>query len=116
MKRRAFLKLGALGAVGAGAHPILAHYQSAGQRLSPDDLGAAVVRLRNQFLASFDAAYVDHVIIPHFLVSIYAGERPALPMIDVELTKENALPYDLWGMLSENWKPNPEDGVTVFLQ
>jgi hypothetical protein len=37
-------------------------------------------------------------------------------MIGVELTKENALPYDLWGLLSETWKPAPEKGVTVFLQ
>jgi hypothetical protein len=37
-------------------------------------------------------------------------------MIDVTLTKENALPYDPWGMLSESWQPNPEEGVTVFLQ
>ncbi len=25
-------------------------------------------------------------------------------------------PYDLWGLLSETWKPAPEEGVTVFLQ
>ena len=37
-------------------------------------------------------------------------------MIDIKLTKENALPYDLWGLLSETWKPAPQDGVTVFLQ
>ena len=116
MKRRTFLKMGAVGAVGVSAQPVLAHYQSTAQRLGSEDLGATIVKLRNQFLDRFDAAYVDHVIIPYFLVSIYVGERPALPMIDVKLTKENALPYDLWGMLSEDWKPNPEDGVTVFLQ
>ena len=37
-------------------------------------------------------------------------------MIDVALTKENALPSDLWGLLSERWGPDPEKGVTVFLQ
>jgi hypothetical protein len=37
-------------------------------------------------------------------------------MIDVKLTKENALPFDLWGLISETWKPSPENGVTVFLQ
>ena len=37
-------------------------------------------------------------------------------MIDVALTKENALPSDMWGLLSLSWKPAPEDGVTVFLQ
>ena len=49
-------------------------------------------------------------------MSVYDGERLSLPMIGVELTKENALPYDLWGLLSETWKPAPEEGVTVFLQ
>jgi hypothetical protein len=47
---------------------------------------------------------------------MYEGERPALPMIDTPLTKENALPADLWGLLSESWKPAPDEGVTVFLQ
>jgi cytochrome P450 len=116
MKRRTFLQLGAVGAAGAAAGPGLAHYQSANPSQSLDDLGATITRLRNQFLANFDAAYVDRVIVPYFLLSMYQGERPPLPMIDVTLTKENALPYDLWGMLSENWRPNPEDGVTVFLQ
>ena len=37
-------------------------------------------------------------------------------MIDVTLTKENALPSDLWGMIYESWKPTLEEGVTVFLQ
>lgn len=116
MERRTFLKLGAVGAAGAAAHPVLAHYQSANPALNLDDLGGTIARLRNQFLANFDAAYVDRVIIPHFLVSMYEGERPALPMIDVTLSKENALPQDLWGLLSETWGPNPADGVTVFLQ
>jgi hypothetical protein len=116
VKRRTFLKLGAASAAGATAPPVLAHYQSTNPAPSLDDLGGTIVRLRNQFLANFDAAYVDRVIIPHFLVSVYEGERPSLPMIDTTLTKENALPQDLWGMLSETWRPNPEDGVTVFLQ
>ena len=96
MKRRTFLKLGAASAAGASAQPVLAHYQSSKPPQSLDDLGATIVRLRNQFLANFDAAYVDRVIIPHFLVSVYEGERPSLPMIDTTLTKENALPQDLW--------------------
>jgi len=116
MKRRTFLKLGAAGAVGASARPALAHYQSTVQSQSDEDRAVIVARLRRRFLDNFDAAYVDHVILPHFLVSVYEGERPALPMIDTTLTKENALPSDLWGLLSESWKPNPDDGVTVFLQ
>jgi len=34
----------------------------------------------------------QNAVVPFFLTSIYEGERPALPMIDVTLTKENALP------------------------
>ena len=37
-------------------------------------------------------------------------------MIDVKFTKENALPYHLWGLVTENWKPSPEEGVSVFIQ
>jgi hypothetical protein len=47
---------------------------------------------------------------------IFAGERPILPMIDLTLTKQDAIPWDFWGMLYEDWKPTPADGVTVFLK
>ncbi len=118
MKRRTFL-LGGAAATAAGIVPQPASPQSppvAGQPIAPGDIESAVARLRKQFLAEFDPAYVENVIVPHFLVSTYDGERLWLPMINVEFTKENALPYDLWGLLSETWKPAPEDGVTVFLQ
>ena len=59
---------------------------------------------------------MENAVVPFFLTSIYEGERPALPMIDVTLTKENALPHDLWGLIYQDWKPTPEEGVTVFLQ
>lgn len=86
------------------------------QPLAPGDLDGAVAKLRAQYKAQFDADYVENVILPSFLNSMFDGQRPVLPMIDVALTKENALPYDMWGLLSEGWKPAPEDGVTVFLQ
>jgi hypothetical protein len=54
-----------------------------GQPLAPSDLQATVARLRKQFLAQFDAAYVENVIVPHFLASICQGERLSLPMIGV---------------------------------
>jgi cytochrome P450 len=75
-----------------------------------------VARLGRQFLKEFDPAYVENVIVPWFLTSTSEGEKLSLPMIGLNLTKENAWPYDLWGLLSESWKPSPEDGVTVFLQ
>ena len=39
-----------------------------------------------------------------------------LPMIDVNFSKENALPFDLFGLIYHDWRPTPEEGVTVFLQ
>ena len=118
MKRRTFLVGGAAAFASAASRPhvALAHETVPAESISSSDLASAAARLRKQFLAEFDPAYVENVIVPHFLVSVYEGERLCLPMIDVELTKENALPYDLWGLLSETWKPAPEDGVTVFLQ
>lgn len=117
MKRRTFLTGGVTAAVALSAQSAFAQSPpAAGQPLAPTDLQSTAARLRAQFLKEFDAAYVENVIIPNFLVSTYDGERPILPMIDVTLTKENALPNDLWGLLSESWKPAPQDGVTVFLQ
>ena len=121
MERRKFLTGSAAAVVGASASTSQAMYlghdpAAVRQPLTPSELEAAVARLRKQFLAEFDPAYVENVIVPWFLNTIYYGEKLWLPMIDVKLTKENALPYDLWGLLSETWKPAPQDGVTVFLQ
>lgn len=117
MERRTFLAGGAAAVVGISSQPVAAHVPpGAGQPLAPSDREGAVARLRGQFLGDFDPAYVENVIVPYFLVSIYEGERLSLPMIDVKFTKENALPYHLWGLVSENWKPSPEEGVTVFLR
>lgn len=83
---------------------------------NPTDLESAVTLLRNRFGMEFDRTYVENVIIPNCLASTYEGERLFVPMIDVKFTKENALSRDLWGLMSESWKPAPERGVTVFLQ
>jgi hypothetical protein len=82
----------------------------------PGQILTAIKRFRATIPANFDPDYVEHVVIPFFLTSFYEGERPMLPMIDVSFTKENALPYDLWGLIYHDWKPTPEEGVTVFLQ
>jgi cytochrome P450 len=117
MERRTFLVAGAAAVVGVPSQIAIAQSPPAtGQPLAPTELQSTVARLRAQFLKDFDAAYVENVIVPWFLVSTYKGERLSLPMIDVTFTKENALPRDLWGLLSESWKIDPEDGVTVFLQ
>jgi hypothetical protein len=110
MDRRTMLKGGAIGgAVGLFSKASIAEIRG-------DDVAAAVERFRASIPSDFDSEYVERAIIPYFLTSIYEGERPALPMIDITLTKENALPTDLWGLISESWRPAPQNGVTVFLQ
>ena len=110
MERRALLT----GAAVASA-ALLSVGANASEALPPD-VSAALARFRRSIPHNFDRTYVEHVVVPFFLSSIYVGERPLLPMIDVPLTKENALPYDLWGLIYKGWAPTPEEGVTVFLQ
>ena len=66
---------------------------------------------------TFEAEYVAGVVEPFLLSGIYFGETPSLPMIDLALSKEKAIPIQLWGMLYEGWTPEPEkEGRTVFMQ
>ncbi len=111
MERRLFLK----GAAATTAALVPASASAAADAPS-GDLAAALARFRASIPSNFDRAYVENAVVPFFLSSIYQGERPALPMIDLALTKENALPADLWGLIYEGWGPAPEEGVTVFLQ
>jgi hypothetical protein len=54
---------------------------------------------------------------PFFLCAKYEGEPPLLPMIDVALSKEAAIPPHIFGKFYDNWTPNmDEEGVTVFLR
>ena len=84
----------------------------------PERKKLALSRLCELLPSNFDFSYVENVIVPSFLTSVYQGEKLSLPMIDKEkFNKENALPYYLWGLLYDDWKPNPEeDGLTLFLQ
>ena len=115
MRRRVFL------AGGAGAVAAVSAQSVVGCSSPADDTGGGAdpsdeaARLRAQY-PDFDADYVDNAIAPFIRNSVFEGQRPVLPMIDVALTKENALPSDLWGLLSETWGPDPKKGVTVFLQ
>ena len=123
MERRTVLKGGvaAVGMLGSGASIAMvagAEQASADTRAvatSGSNL-TAFERFRATIPANFDRDYVEKVVIPFFLTSFYEGERPMLPMIDVNFSKENALPYDLWGLITRDWRPTPEEGVTVFLQ
>ena len=123
MERRTVLKGGAaaVGLLGAGASSEMAAgvdraFADAPQSGLPRQMLRAVQRFRETIPPNFDRDYVERAVIPFFLTSIYEDQRPTLPMIGVEFTKENALPYDLWGLITRDWRPTPEDGVTVFLQ
>lgn len=115
LERRTLLLGAAAAAAGAlSTSASAAPAPSAGY--SSGDLAAALARFRATIPSHFDREYVEHAVIPFYLTSILEGERPILPMIDVPLTKENAIPTDFFGLLYEDWKPDPEGGVTVFLQ
>jgi hypothetical protein len=94
--------------------PALAHYESNGRQTAPGDLGASVTRLRKQFLEDFDAAYVDNVIVPHFLVSTYHGERPSMPMIDVTSPKKMHCLLTAMGHAERELATSPEHGSPSF--
>jgi len=117
MKRRTFLTGGAMAATGLSmGEGVLLEAHAAERPLTVTELESAATKLRARFAQGFDPAYVENAILPFFLVSVYRGERSMLPMIDVSLSKENALPTYLWGLISKTWRPDPEEGVTVFLQ
>ncbi len=84
----------------------------------PQKRELALSRLRELLPAAFDLFYVKNAILPSLVTSVYQGERLSLPMLDEEkFSKENALPYYLWGLLYDNWEPNQEeDGLSVFIQ
>ena len=101
MKRRTFLSSGAAAIAGLSTHSANAQYApplqqpsttGVGMPLSATDLNSAVARLRGRFAKEFDPAYIDNVILPHFLASIYDGERLALPMIDVGSPRRTRCP------------------------
>ena len=123
IERRTVLKGGfaAAGILGSGASAaIVADVERAAADTAPsqlpDQIQNAIERFRSSIPANFDHDYVEKAVIPFFLTSFYEGERPMLPMIGVNFSKENALPYDLWGLITRDWRPTPEAGVTVFLQ
>src|SRR5829696_2088877 len=69
------------------------------------------------FPPTFSQDYVEGAVRPFLLSGRYVGERPTLPMIDLELSKDNATGAHLFGMFYDGWVPNPEeDGLTVFIR
>jgi hypothetical protein len=123
IERRTVLKggvatAGILGGVAASemAEGVDRAFADAPQSGIPQQIQTAIQRFRETIPPNFDHDYVEKAVIPFFLTSIYEDQRPMLPMIGVNFSKENALPYDLWGLITRDWRPSPEQGVTVFLQ
>jgi hypothetical protein len=102
-----------LGAAAAAAGALSTQASAAPQE---SDLAAALAKFRASIPSHFDRDYVENVVVPFYLLGVFAGERPILPMIDLPLSKQNAIPSDLVGLLYEDWKPTPSEGVTVFLE
>ncbi len=63
-----------------------------------------------------DPDYHQNVIMPYLATRSTKIEQLALPMIEESYNKEAALPPYLWGLIWENWQPDPHQGNTVFLQ
>jgi hypothetical protein len=51
--------------------------------------------MRGQFLSEFDPAYVENVIVPHFLVSTYQGERTDDSRLITPETTPHSIPTNL---------------------
>ena len=101
MERRTFLTGAGVAALLPVAGGAAAKDQSLGDggtaaRLAPD-LSAALQKFRATIPSHFDREYVNNAVVPFFLGSIFEGERPLLPMIDLTFSKENALPSDSGG-------------------
>ena len=84
----------------------------------PERREVAVSCLCDTLPQSFELSYIKNAILPALVTSVFEGERLSLPMIDeTQFSKEKALPFFLWGMLYDDWKPNfEEDGLSVFVQ
>ena len=65
--------------------------------------------------STFEAAYVEGVVKPFFLSSKYVGEPPLLPMIDVALSKEAAIPAQpIYGFAARAELQSAHPGLTRF--
>jgi hypothetical protein len=102
--------------IGAGVAGVLT--AGAGHAKAQMGMGAeqAQGQASEMLPAGYDPAYVEHVIKPFLRESFYRAETPSLPMIGEAFSKEYALPYDLWGLLYDDWEPSFEkDGLSVFI-
>ena len=77
---------------------------------------SSAAQMAEMIPAGYDPAYVEHAIMPFLRTSFYQAETPLLPMIGEAFSKQYAIPYDLWGLLYDDWAPSFEkDGLSVFI-
>jgi cytochrome P450 len=66
----------------------------------------------------FDPGYVRHALIPALQAESLAGSPQMIPMIGTNFSKQDALPYWIWGMLYDDWTPpaaeDTSEGSSVF--
>lgn len=106
--------------IGAGVAGLLvAGTGKAIAQMGMPSAGAAVSvhpQMQDMIPAGYDPAYVEHVIMPFLRTSFYQAESPSLPLIGEALSKQYAIPYDLWGLLYDDWAPSFEkDGLSVLI-
>jgi cytochrome P450 len=77
---------------------------------------AALEQALHNAYPTYEQDYIDNVVVGAMLTSLTMGERLYLPMLDeVLFSKKNAFPQLFWGLLYDDWKPDPTLGTTVFL-
>jgi cytochrome P450 len=112
LKRRELL----IGAGLAGAFAAAGSGTAVAQMGAPMTGVAPMPPMSEIMAKGYDPAYVEHVIMPFLRTSFYQAETPSLPMIGEAFSKQYALPYDLWGLLYDDWAPSFEkDGLSVFI-
>jgi len=113
LKRRHFLiGAGVAGLLSVGSQRVSAQMGAPEKETAPGPSAMA-----DSAVKDFDPAYVEHVIKPFLRESYYQSETPAIPMIGQAFSKQYALPYDLWGLLYDDWAPSfGKDGLSVFIQ
>jgi hypothetical protein len=110
-RRKFLIGAGIAGLLGAGSHSAGAQTDAAASEAMP------APAMADSALKDYDPAYIEHVLQPFLRESFYQSETPDLPTIGQAFSKQFALPYDLWGLLYDDWAPSFEkDGLSVFIQ
>ena len=104
--------------IGAGAAAILgAQATSAAAQMGapPAGFGAAGMgRLKDMFPTAYDPAYIQNAVMAFVRTNLYAAQRPVSSHDRRNASKENALPYDLWGMLYDTGGQTRRRGLRSF--